>query len=339
MKKSNPDSSMIGDLLKKLHASYFGDKKETEKQTKKKAADTDDAELLGQLKATLDKASAPESQGSPEEKKKKKASKKALHSAPPPPKQETAADAPNEEADIPAVADDALPAEQEPALPEAKEEKKPAPKKRAKKETSPAKKYKPPRAPEAEAPAVEIPSEEPDVPAPAKKELLPETVEVVAEEPLSEEISSDVTELPVEEIESDVAEPFVEETEPIEETVEQTPTGSAPAPRKKMIVKRIKKQPIARPEAPAPKKSTPGVTVPRLSDAYDFSKEKIPEEDAPIVIRPKAPKSPVRSESIVIRPRVSDYTPPRPTYDDASTTFSPITIEVMQEKKEQMQER
>ena len=60
MKKGNPDSSLIGDLLKKLHASYFGDKPQADKADKPAKADKDDAELLDQLKATLDRASAPE---------------------------------------------------------------------------------------------------------------------------------------------------------------------------------------------------------------------------------------------------------------------------------------
>ena len=56
MKKNTPDANSISDLLKKLHASYFGAKADSEKPKKKAKEDSEDEELLDQLKATLDKA-------------------------------------------------------------------------------------------------------------------------------------------------------------------------------------------------------------------------------------------------------------------------------------------
>ena len=60
MKKNSSDASSIGDLLKKLHASYLGGNKKAEKPTKTEStASADDSAILKQLKATLDKVSSP----------------------------------------------------------------------------------------------------------------------------------------------------------------------------------------------------------------------------------------------------------------------------------------
>lgn len=327
MKKSNPDSSLIGDLLKKLHASYFGDKKDTEKQTKKKPADTDDAALLNQLKATLDKASAPEGNTKPPKDAKKKETKKASHSAPP---QKAL---PAKEAQEPLV-------EEKPNAATEPTEKKSAAHKKSKKQAALEDEF--PRDPGQEALAAKALSEQSDAPVIEEEDQpLPEAVEIAAEqslteEPMSEESVTAVEDAPLEEPPAEVTEETedAEEAEEAEEPAEEDLAETAPAPRKRVIVKRIKKQALPRAEAQAAKKETPGVSLPRISDAYDFSKKKIPDEEQPIVIRPKASDAPIRSESIVIRPRVSDYTPPRPTYDDASVPTAPITIEVMQKKEQ-----
>ena len=355
MKKSNPDSSMIGDLLKKLHASYFGDKKTEEKAERKKKTDEEDTKLLDQLKATLSRVTNPKAKSS---KPKKQATSKAKSSTPAPKAEERVAD-PIEEITAEPIKEITAEPIEEITTEQADEEasipspaallaEELAPKRQKKSKKSVAKK-------QADKAPIE-PTEPTDEPA---TEEAPQATEEIVAAPIAEEIpvaaevlapieEPEVTEIsPAEEAESE-EEPLLPPTDDAEEELlfdsdEDAPEeeyASTPHLRKKVIIKKkIKKRAAEAPAEPSDGKKTvkreaPGVTVPKNADTNQFTKDKFTEEEPAIVIRPAgAPQKPT-NEPIVIRPRTQEYQPPRPTVSRETPPAPSVTNDTMQKKED-----
>ncbi len=342
MKKNNPDAKTVGDLLKKLHASYSEDHKKNAKQAA--TSDGEDSALLDQLKATLDKASEPQDRHRGDRKKKK--ARKAKDELFPQTKEvQTAAaeEAPLKEEAPLADEINTVPEEQpiEVPSPVAKKEKKKQPRARAPRQAATETTVEQNTVEEAAVTATDAVTEqstelEASSPAPAFAE--PEAKAEAAAEPKTEETpASPAPVIGAEEQEQADILP-TDESLPAEvlSDANNTPDAEAmaeePQPQPKVIKKIVKIEKTTPKPKEAPARS---ITIPRTSCEYDFAKAKPEAPQDSIVIRPQDSKKKTPSESIVIRPRVQEYTPPKPKQIEAPPApQTHVTIDAMQKKKE-----
>ncbi len=342
--KKNSETQGVSDLLKKLQASYLGNKEPEKKKQEK--IDADDEKFRAKLAAMLGKATGSSDQ--PKKKNSQKSTKKPSEAQkkekiePPAPTVSTLAEVSDGEhtlaVDATETVIEELTAEVTPApaivapqkleevaeeLPTI-EEVTPAPKPRRKRKAPQPKKKK-----------EETPASKP------VGETVGETIgEAVVEpivEPSIEPTAQTVIEPTIETIVEQAIEPIEEPTEeqidePIEDSIIEDKQETADAPRDTVIVipapryEETDSEPLLQESAKSePIRIVPRVTIPPCSDTYDFAKKKDPHSNEPIVIRPNT-QAPKPSESIVIRPRAKDKPLAAPQLQTEPAPTQPIKI-------------